>query len=410
MGRRRCCCECWHKTDNFDRADSTDLGVLWRELVGDSEIKWNRLYQPNGDEIAIFELAAPKSAIVVEVDLMGEDTSAPVTGSIWRVILQWDDDLSELGTGTGDCSYYYYVDIEKMTSTGTGTGAGGLGVFIYRSDDPNTPLLEEYTADYDWLEADPLHLRICLTSEALVVRLTGDSPEYGDWIHYIKDPEICTTRPKVGLANGGLVPITFDNFEYALHETATDKTDPQCPLCVCWCDQHVLPTQLTLTVEGWDGYWPGPDTGSGGDDCDLPEGYYGCGQNDGLTITLDWHPVEHDWRGSEDTLAEPIKPIIAVFGCLMDVIQACGSYSVTVFGNEEGDPPVYECCNSTLVGDCTHNEAADCDCDPAFSWTSIDISNDGDSSCALCTNCLNDEGTEDCGTDCGGYRLVVTES
>lgn len=38
--RRRCCCECWVFSDDFDRTPSTDLGTDWNESTGQADGDW----------------------------------------------------------------------------------------------------------------------------------------------------------------------------------------------------------------------------------------------------------------------------------------------------------------------------------------------------------------------------------
>lgn len=42
--RRRCCCDCWVFSDNFNRDPSTDLGLDWNESLGEAKGDWEILF------------------------------------------------------------------------------------------------------------------------------------------------------------------------------------------------------------------------------------------------------------------------------------------------------------------------------------------------------------------------------
>jgi len=59
MGRRRCCCGCVIASDDFNRANSTNLGSNWTELAGDWSIASNQLTVATSDAEARFEHTSP---------------------------------------------------------------------------------------------------------------------------------------------------------------------------------------------------------------------------------------------------------------------------------------------------------------------------------------------------------------
>jgi len=337
---------------------------------------------------AIFQQAAPDTRTVVTVKLASgyepiehegaeDEEVAPDDGACWRIIVNWDDDKP-----------YYYVDFTYHS------GNHSLDVAGYRSG-RDTPLFEGNTTDFaEW----PLPVRVCFTPEALAVRV--EPPELGDeneWLDYTTDiGSVCAT-PKCGLANGGNTPICFDDFKYSLHEKAVQEEDPNCPRCVCWCGDHVLPRTLTAVVTGWGccGEQPPPD------------GCKGCEAIDGEEIELTWLPQgldpdhQHVWYGSKVIGPEGDKEEFEVVLECDFKPETCAAFHVEAREVNSG-----ECCDWILDQEDCAPGTDNCQCDPFILQTNMwdnDEQNQEDT-CSVCIK-VNEGRTK----PCGGYYITITE-
>lgn len=227
MPPRLCCCVtgCAVAADDFNRADSTTIGALWTEHVGDWEIVSNKL---TIDEVGLIRNHSLSPYATgnqyVSVDLYGMSA-----GTKHRIILQCNV------TGT---DYYYaewhYVDSLTMSFT---LGSSSAGVLKTISD---APVIEGTTAHASMTDGGIL----CMSDSAS--RLT-----------------VCTsskTGKYTGLAAGSADGATFDNFVFEAHWA--DNTN--CQNCDCGCDGYCIEDDLVATFE------------------DLNE----CPNLDGLTINL----------------------------------------------------------------------------------------------------------------------------
>ncbi len=414
MSRRKCCCGCWHVEDNFNRSPIpvTDLGGNWKVISGIPEIRDNQLYMPNGNDFAVFEPISPYPRTVLLVNIFGnEGTSSDSefdamgdmeVGAIARIVVNYDENEE------GDPYPYHYVDIEKTV--------GSYEVRLYVSNNP-IPLLDEDLADYgDWQTPDDgFEIRVCFTDEAFVVNISSHPDGLG-WTNYVKNPGYIQGRPRCGLANGGGTGVVrFDNLEYAVHATKTNEPDPDCPLCICWCNDHVLPKTLTATVDGWDELcwerWTGPDE---------PENYglYGCSQSDGFSIEMEYDPIEGWWAGQEFFGPGETNLWHAIFKCQAGE-QGCTVFSFEVWGDSD-EAPICCCWDNLEASNCDPGVHEDqdtypCQCDP-FIWVSIDINNNPNPpggydclECPLCNPLYDDPEDPMTNYGCGGMRIVVME-
>lgn len=227
MPPRLCCCAsgCAVAADDFNRADSTTIGALWTEHVGDWEIVSNQLTVGEVGLIRNHSLSPYSSGNqYVSVDIYGMSS-----GTKHRIILQCNS------TGT---DYYYaeweYVDALTMNFT---LGSSSAGVLKTISD---APILEGTTAHASMTDGNIL----CMSDDAS--RVT-----------------VCTARKTgryTGLAAGSSAGATFDNFFFEAHF----MDNPLCKSCDCGCDGYCIEDALVATFE------------------DLNE----CPNLDGLTINL----------------------------------------------------------------------------------------------------------------------------
>lgn len=239
MPPRLCCCAqgCAVAADDFNRSDSTTIGALWTEHVGDWEIVSNELTVGEVGLIRNHSLSPYATGNqYVSVDLHGMSA-----GTKHRIILQCN------ATGT---DYYYaeweYVDAATMNFT---LGSSSAGVLKTITD---APILEGTTAHASMTDGNIL----CMSDDASRVTVCTASK----------------TGRYTGLAAGSSYGATFDNFVFEAHY----MDNPLCKSCDCGCDGYCLEDDLVATFE------------------DLNE----CPNLDGLTINLtNTGPIKYgsDW-------------------------------------------------------------------------------------------------------------------
>lgn len=105
MPPRRCCCDnnCYIFRDDFDRADSTDLGSDWEECSGDWEIVSEDLTTEDTGAVVVLKhmVGNPVGILRGEVKFLG------CTGAIYRIYVFYGSESTPCGSG-GE----YIVEIE----------------------------------------------------------------------------------------------------------------------------------------------------------------------------------------------------------------------------------------------------------------------------------------------------------
>lgn len=209
----KCCCPvvgCAVASDDFNRADSTTIGALWTEHVGDWEIVSNELTVDETGLIRNHSLS-PYSTGNQYVSANLIDMAA---GTKHRIIVQ----LSADGT-----DYYYaewhYVDASNMNFTLGSSTDGVLKTLL------GTPPIEGVLAHASMTDGGIL----CMSDSAS--RIT-----------------VCTpgkTGRYTGLAAGSDDGATFDNFTFEAHYA----DNPNCNSCDCGCDGWCIEDDLVATFE-----------------------------------------------------------------------------------------------------------------------------------------------------------------
>lgn len=214
MPTKRCCCpgDCLITSDDFDRANSTDIGSDWEEMSGDWDIFSNKLrcFDPAG--VVRNKAQNPYSDNqVVRARIMDY-----VDGAKYRLLVHLDD------TGT---EYYYgewhYVDSSAMYVR-VGSSVDGSLCEI----GPILPIPEGTTCEVSITEGGQL----CVQDLASRCTVCVSPKAY----------EVYT-----GLAAGSAVVATFDDYEFYAHKADIDE----CPSCDCSCDGKCIPDDLTATYE-----------------------------------------------------------------------------------------------------------------------------------------------------------------
>lgn len=206
-----CCGVCFIAEDNFNRANSTNLGADWDEELGDWEILNNELFI---DEIGrvrnvnFNSFGSNSQDVTVKLMNYQDDTK-------YRILLQMND------TGT---EYYFaewhYVDANTMywrvgDETATCVTIG-----------PDTPI-PEGTAVRALINSKN---QLCMDDEASRISICVE-------------PKPKTTHKWAGLGAATSVGATFDDY-YAQGTTAESV---ECASCDCTCQAWCIPNRLIAT-------------------------------------------------------------------------------------------------------------------------------------------------------------------
>lgn len=219
MTTKRCCCTCVFADDDFNRADSTDIGSSWEEHVGDWEIVSGKLTIAEVGVIrrkSINPLNPDNHVVRAKIENYQDDTK-------YRILAQMSIDGSD---------YYYaewhYVDASTMYFTIGDTG-GALETI-----GPDTPPPEGTICEFTVTGKN----HYCMQDNSS--RITRCMPPKSG--HYM------------GLAAGNANGATFDDFSASLHRS--DRS--VCPACDCDCDGWCIPDKLLATFQDA-GYCSGLD-------------------------------------------------------------------------------------------------------------------------------------------------------
>lgn len=214
MPPRKCCCgECPIGEDNFNRADSTNVGADWDEILGDWRIESNKLVV---DETAIIRnlgvnsFGSNSQYVTATIERYQDDTK-------YRIYIQMDI--------TGSTYYYaewHYVDSSTMYFT-LGDEGGPIETI-----GPDTPISEGQQMHASMTSKNQL----CMSDVSS--RITICMP-----------PKSATTNKWAGLGAGNSNGAAFDNYV----ATATDAEDIACNSCDCTCKGWCIPDALIATIQ-----------------------------------------------------------------------------------------------------------------------------------------------------------------
>jgi hypothetical protein len=210
-------------TDDFNRADSADVGMGWQEKAGVWSIAANKLDEAGNAGAVIINCRRFEKDQIVYATL-----KSVVAGAGYRLIANWYDDDN-----------YYFGEA-------TFAADGGLRVRLGSRVAGVESILEEvnwtgFAAGGDWqaklcCENGHLHLRIgAVASSGDAWTLVNQFPE-GRW---------------AGLGNGSIddesaPAIDFDDFQVDRPECGL------CPDCFVQCDLHEMSKVLHLAIVGAD--------------------------------------------------------------------------------------------------------------------------------------------------------------
>lgn len=251
-----CYCErCRVAFDDFDRSDSSSLGVDWIETAGDWEILSNSLATDDVDALAIWDEDDPHGypAQVVTAKLKGEDV-----GDQLRVIIAYTDQDN-----------YLAAEI----TIGDGATCGEFRLFEMAAGFEVDVSLEISVSS---LVADVWHtLKVCYYYDGGsygVGRMAAELTTASGVKVYTSGVRVVSGL-RVGLGTGAVTTRShFDNFCWQRHSTAEVVSgygaEPNCPDCLnrCQFSQDYLAAVGTDTGCAWQecsGDWEVEDSGGG---------------------------------------------------------------------------------------------------------------------------------------------------
>lgn len=224
-GVGRCCCVCDPiGTDDFDRADSGDLGSDWTEVSGGANV-----------EIASNKLAFSDAALV-RFDTSHPDSSAKCYVSA-KVTMNDDLDKMRVIVAYTDSNNYLAVEVENDSNT---VDRGDMRV-IERNAGVETTL-NEHLRVLDFHENET-EIFACYDGQILSGGIVGS----GTLLSGV--PSVAYSGTHVGL-EGKVVSTdcTFDDFKYLKH--ADDEAGcPSCEVRDCdACDSGLAPTAIEVNL------------------------------------------------------------------------------------------------------------------------------------------------------------------
>jgi len=255
MGDRRCCClGCPTYSDDFNRANSTDLGDNWEECSGNWEIKDNELVA-NSAGYAIWKPYNP----ALRHGTMTVKIIDPVDGLHIRIYAFWED-----------------CDDDSIAAdlVVTSVGSNLIGTVSLVSGRDGTPM--ETSGSVDSVITSRQEFSICVDDEAVSARLTSS-------IYPVRATSGTAGKHFV-LSNEGSTVATFDD-AYQIEGHVDHPTEPECPACFCNCDGHGVPLTMTLTLSD----------------------RRGCGNIDGLEFELSIGANPCVWRSNTWDCEDPAQ-------------------------------------------------------------------------------------------------------
>lgn len=220
MPPRRCCCDgdCLVYTDDFNRADDTDLGSEWNQPDGTIEISSAMAKVTSG----------PASAYTVFEN---------VSEQMYCSIDTWDEesgDIYEVWVNVQDEDNYHFVRFIRNNVNDSvleiGIKSGGAET-VYKSQ-----------------------VILTVTGTARTINALISDNEFCGWVTLTVDSGVeANTTLISGAKHGGFyanrATIWFDNFTMEKHH----NDDPNCRYCACECDDSILPAILNAHLSGTGG-------------------------------------------------------------------------------------------------------------------------------------------------------------
>jgi hypothetical protein len=251
----KCCCNCQIGFDNFNRADATTLGPKWTE---DGSGLWgidsNVAYSDTGDAIAMFNVAHRKGDESME--------------AYYEIVDEVEDAIYYVLVNVKDLNNYH---IAKFHNTAVnpkielGKVVGGVYTMLKEENIIGKTL--PYACGYMPRLCRRFYARIAPDEFCAGIREATLS-------QVTVTPEIITDGIYSGMGGYHATETLFyDNFYFGEHLW----TNPQCPTCICQCEDEVVGEELVVTIS---------DTTNR------------MTEAEGCEITINWDRVNGYWEGS----------------------------------------------------------------------------------------------------------------
>lgn len=211
--------ECVIDSDDFDRANSTNLGADWSERAGDWSISSNELAISSANALLRNENAHPDGTanhvvnVKVKFDTLGDKA---------QLVLAYTDDNNYLAVeieagNTSNCGALRFFEVSGGTASQLG-------------DDRQLPLIDLNTL----YEVQACYKEGASPSGGQSGQLGARVFGSGGVARYFREVDV-SAGTQAGLATGDTVSgtINFDDFTFYKHFTATDTTCARCDVVTC---------------------------------------------------------------------------------------------------------------------------------------------------------------------------------
>lgn len=242
----KCCCGCEIDSDNFNRPDSSTLGVKWEDYSTAWEVD-NEQALATSIGIARFDVVhpVPDESMVVYYETIDEINDS---GTKYRVLVNVLDDEN-----------YHFAEFTRL---GANDSTLALGVKVSGTETIiKTETITGLTSDTRKLTVKFADNEFCATASNTVLSFVGTDPTpiangYYSGIERVNDE------------------IRIDNFVFEHHR----QTKEECDSCLCQCEGNYIPPTLTASLTG-------------------------TGRMSGLTadMTLTWNRLNSRWESNSET-------------------------------------------------------------------------------------------------------------
>lgn len=348
FGPGACCCEsavCWTWTDNFNRADSTNLGADWNEVSGNWAISTNRLVEPatTTKKVIGTNPVPTRSAgeMYVAVSLIN-----PAVNDVYIIHLAVDD------TNGTDGEWVQFT----YSATNTWVVLLSTGETKTQTWSPLTPGVFPVVA--------------CIDSDGFLMGAVASSGDEYPW----SDNAGFQDGRYYGLGHGATTAgVAFDDF--AVYELRTP--DQECRNCFCHCAGNNLRKTLTGTIFD-------------------ATGRASC--MNGLQVTFTW-----EWNGGTTRWVSNVLTVTG--GAQFKWYFICGSYNpADPFAHFTLHwYPGYKLCCSGNPGGCDAAHVADPDasrCNSLSLVFGVFVLSIGELTCTACNTSTDNTGS---------YSMAITE-
>ena len=246
-----CCDPCLLHSDDFDRADSDDMGDGWTEELGDCDIKDNQAVPTQDDTVVVsdwYDRTPSEDGQVVQADITINEIG--VQGRILGMIV-----VNEA------TDRWWYAQLELISVT-----KHRLSLFLYEEGTGHT---EHGTAiEIQASQNTQVFVRLCIVPESAISDhgyVTAQST-FGGQNNYVRSERILIgTHEKAGFGCG-VAPATIGNLKIDNWEGRRSSQDDDHSGCLdctggtqtCTSCSGLAPTYVLIDIDGI----------SGGDCCD----------------------------------------------------------------------------------------------------------------------------------------------